>query len=124
MSDYNKQIIEEFRANGGKVGGYFEGADLVLLTTTGARTGRQVTTPVMYLEDAGHHPAWYHNLRAHPEVTVELGTEKFRAKAATVTDPAERDRLYARMVEKAPQFAEYEKKTSRVIPVVTLDRIG
>jgi len=136
MSDYNKQIIEEFRANGGKVGGYFEGADLVLLTTTGARTGRQVTTPVMYREDAGrivviasyagadHHPAWYHNLRAHPEVTVELGTEKFRAKAATVTDPAERDRLYARMVEKAPQFAEYEKKTSRVIPVVTLDRIG
>jgi deazaflavin-dependent oxidoreductase (nitroreductase family) len=136
MSDYNKQIIEEFRANGGKVGGYFEGADLVLLTTTGARTGRQVTTPVMYLEDAGrivviasyagadHHPAWYHNLRAHPEVTVELGTEKFRAKAATVTDPAERDRLYARMAEKAPQFAEYEKKTSRVIPVVTLDRIG
>ncbi|MDA0637058.1 nitroreductase family deazaflavin-dependent oxidoreductase [Nonomuraea sp. MCN248] len=135
MSDFNQQIIEEFRANDGKVGGYFEGSDLLLLTTTGARSGRRVTTPVMYLEDGGRlvviaskagaddNPAWYHNLRAHPEVTVEVGTETYEAKA-TVVDREERDRLYARMVEKAPGFADYETKTTRVIPVITLERLS
>ncbi|MGI5273556.1 nitroreductase family deazaflavin-dependent oxidoreductase [Nonomuraea sp. CA-218870] len=134
MSDFNQQTIEEFRANGGKVGGYFEGSDLLLLTTTGARSGRRVTTPVMYLEDGGRlvviaskggaddNPAWYHNLRANPEVTVEVGTETYEAKA-TVVDRGERDRLYARMVEKAPGFADYETKTTRVIPVIALERL-
>lgn len=135
MNDFNQKVIEEFRANAGKVGGPFEGADLLLLTTTGAKSGRRVTTPVMYLEDgdrlvviaskagADHHPAWFHNLRANPGVTVEAGTDTFQARASVV-DPPERDRLYARMVEKAPGFAEYEEKTSRVIPVVALERVG
>ncbi|TXK38373.1 nitroreductase family deazaflavin-dependent oxidoreductase [Nonomuraea sp. C10] len=135
MSDFNQQVIEEFRANGGKVGGYFEGADLLLLTTTGARSGRQVTSPVMYLEDGGRlvviaskagaddNPAWFHNLRANPEVKVEIGTEEFQAEASVVDRP-ERDRLYARMVEKAPGFADYETKTTRVIPVITLNRLS
>lgn len=135
MNDFNQKVIEEFRANAGKVGGPFEGADLLLLTTTGAKSGRRVTTPVMYLEDgdrlvviaskagADHHPAWFHNLRANPEVTVEAGTDTFQARASVVDRP-ERDRLYARMVEKAPGFAEYEAKTSRVIPVVALERVG
>lgn len=135
MSDFNQQVIEEFRANGGKVGGYFEGADLLLLTTTGAKSGRQVTSPVMYLEDGGRlvviaskagaddNPAWFHNLRANPEVKVEIGTEEFQAEASVVDRP-ERDRLYARMVEKAPGFADYEAKTTRVIPVITLDRLS
>lgn len=135
MNDFNQKVIEEFRANAGKVGGPFEGADLLLLTTTGAKSGRRVTTPVMYLEDGGrlvviaskagadHHPAWFHNLRANPEVTVEAGTDTFQARASVVDRP-ERDRLYARMVEKAPGFAEYEEKTSRVIPVVALERAG
>ncbi|UBU12324.1 nitroreductase family deazaflavin-dependent oxidoreductase [Nonomuraea gerenzanensis] len=132
-SDFNQQIIEEFRANEGRVGGMFEGSPLVLLTTTGARSGRSVTTPVMYLADgeryvviasnagADHHPAWYHNLRATPEATVELGTERFEAKAVFV-EGAERDELYARMVAQAPGFAEYEAKTTRRIPVVALHR--
>ncbi|GAA4522701.1 nitroreductase family deazaflavin-dependent oxidoreductase [Nonomuraea ferruginea] len=135
MSDFNQQVIEEFRANGGKVGGYFEGADLLLLTTTGAKSGRQVTSPVMYLEDGGRlvviaskagaddNPAWFHNLRATPEVKVEIGTEEFQAEASVV-DRQERDRLYARMVEKAPGFADYETKTTRVIPVITLNRLS
>lgn len=134
-NDFNQQIIEEFRANGGRVGGYFEGSALLLLTTTGARSDRQVVSPVMYLEDEGRHiviasnagadrhPAWYHNLTARPEVTVEVGTETFRAKAVVV-EGEERDRLYARMVEREPGFAEYQAKTTRRIPVVALHRIA
>ncbi|WP_084957286.1 nitroreductase family deazaflavin-dependent oxidoreductase [Thermoactinospora rubra] len=138
MSDFNAQVIEEFRANGGKVGGFFAGYDLLLLTTTGARSGRRVTTPVMYLPDgerliviasnagADHHPAWYHNLRADPEATVEVGAEgsveSFPVKAVEVTG-AERDELYARMAAIAPNFAEYEAKTSRRIPVLALHRL-
>jgi len=132
--DFNKQVIDEFRANEGKVGGFFKNADLVLLTTTGARSGKRVTSPMMYLQDgdryvviasnagADNHPAWYHNLRADPEATAEIGTETFEVKATFVGDE-ERDRLYARMVEKAAGFAEYEAKTTRRIPVVVLDRL-
>jgi deazaflavin-dependent oxidoreductase (nitroreductase family) len=132
-NEFNQQIIDEFRANEGRVGGMFEGSPLVLLTTTGAKSGRTVTTPVMYLADgdryviiasnagADHHPAWYHNLRATPGATVEAGTEKFQAKAVFIENE-ERDRLYARMVEQAPGFAEYEAKTTRRIPVVALLR--
>ncbi|NUW35304.1 nitroreductase family deazaflavin-dependent oxidoreductase [Nonomuraea sp. SMC257] len=131
-NDFNQQVIDEFRANGGKVGGMFEGAPLVLLTTTGRKSGKQVTTPVMYLKDgerviviasyagADHHPAWYLNLVAHPEATAEIGTETYHAKAEVV-EGEERDRLYARMVEQAPGFAEYQEKTERRIPVVALD---
>ncbi|MEV4106860.1 nitroreductase family deazaflavin-dependent oxidoreductase [Nonomuraea sp. NPDC049695] len=132
-NEFNQQIIDEFRANEGRVGGMFEGAPLVLLTTTGAKSGNPSTTPMMYLADgdryiviasnAGrdHHPAWYHNLRATPEATAELGTETFEVKAVVV-EGAERDELYARMAEKWPGFREYETKTSRLIPVIALYR--
>ncbi|MFG1703936.1 nitroreductase family deazaflavin-dependent oxidoreductase [Nonomuraea sp. M3C6] len=132
-NEFNQQIIDEFRANEGRVGGMFEGAALVLLTTTGAKSGKPTTSPVMYLEDddryvviasnggADHHPAWYHNLRATAEATAEIGTEKFEVKALLV-EGEERDQLYARMVAKAPGFAEYEARTSRRIPVVALHR--
>ncbi|MEV0148495.1 MULTISPECIES: nitroreductase family deazaflavin-dependent oxidoreductase [unclassified Nonomuraea] len=131
-NDFNQKVIDEFRANGGKVGGMFEGANLVLLTTTGRKSGKQVTSPVMYLKDgerivviasyagADHHPAWYLNLVANPSLTVEVGTEKYQARAE-VMEGDERDRLYARMVEVAPGFAEYQAKTERRIPVVALE---
>jgi len=132
-NDWNRQIIEEFHANGGKVGGPFEGATLLLLTTTGAKSGLSRTTPLVYLPDgerlvifaskagAPTSPDWYYNLVAHPTVTVEVGTEKFNA-TATVVSGEERDRLYAQQAAKAPGFAEYQQKTTRVIPVVVLER--
>ncbi|MGW4394805.1 nitroreductase family deazaflavin-dependent oxidoreductase [Amycolatopsis nivea] len=134
MSDWNQQIIDEFRANAGKVGGMFEGKNMVLLTHTGAKSGKQRVSPLVYTADgdrivivaskggADTNPDWYHNLVANPSVTVEIGTDKFPAKAKLVTDRAERDRLYAKMVEHAEGFAEYEKKTERVIPVFVLER--
>ncbi|ONI73058.1 nitroreductase family deazaflavin-dependent oxidoreductase [Actinosynnema sp. ALI-1.44] len=134
MSDFNTQVIEEFRANGGKVGGMFEGAPMVILTTTGAKSGNSVTNPLMYLPDgdriviiasnagADKHPAWYYNIKANPEITIEIGTEKYQATAEEVTDRAERDALYARMVEIAEGFAEYERKTDRLIPVFAVTR--
>lgn len=133
-SEWNRANIEEFRANGGKVGGQFAGAPLLLLTTTGARTGQRRTSPVMYLQDgerllvfaskagAPTNPDWYHNLRANPTVTVEVGTETFEARA-TVLSGEERDRFYARQATLYPGFAEYQQKTSRVIPVVALERL-
>jgi deazaflavin-dependent oxidoreductase (nitroreductase family) len=135
MTDFNTQVIEEFRAHGGKVGGPFEGASLVLMTTTGAKSGNERTNPVVYFPDgdriyviasaagADKHPAWFHNLKAHPDLTVEIGTEKYRARAVEVTDDAERDRLYAQAVAVMPGFAEYEQKTDRRIPVLHLDRV-
>ncbi|ALG14129.1 nitroreductase family deazaflavin-dependent oxidoreductase [Kibdelosporangium phytohabitans] len=134
MSDFNTQVIEEFRANGGKVGGMFEGAPMIILTTTGARSGNSVTNPLMYLPDgdriviiasnggADNHPAWYYNIKANPEITIEIGTEKYQATAEEVADRAERDALYARMVEIAEGFAEYERKTDRLIPVFAVNR--
>ena len=132
-NDWNRQTIEAFRANGGKVGGMWEGRPLLLLTTTGAKSGRRHTTPTMYLRDgdrllvfaskggAPTHPDWYHNLVAHPQVTVEVGTETYNA-TATVLTGEERDRLYARQAELYPQFGEYQRKTSRKIPVIALER--
>ena len=132
-NDWNRQVIEEFRANGGKVGGMWEGRPLLLLTTTGARSGKRHTTPTMYLPDgdrllvfaskggAPTNPDWYHNLLAHPEVTVEVGSETYKATATPLTGE-ERDRLYARQAELYPQFADYQKKTTRKIPVVALER--
>ncbi len=131
QSDFNTRMIEEFRANGGRLGGPFEGATVLLLHTDGARSGLHHTTPVMYLEDDGRYvifatksgaptnPAWYHNLRAHRELHIEVGDKMLDVTADEVTG-AERDRLYARQVEVAPTFGEYEAKTERVIPVVAL----
>ncbi|MBX6383421.1 MAG: nitroreductase family deazaflavin-dependent oxidoreductase [Microbispora sp.] len=137
MSEWNDKIIEEFRANAGKVGGPFEGVSLLLLTTTGAKTGAARTNPVSYLRDgdrllvfasyagAPRHPDWYHNLLANPTVTVEVGDgtaiETFTATAVPL-EGEERDRMYARQAELVPVFAEYQKKTSRVIPVIALYR--
>ncbi|MFD0886895.1 nitroreductase family deazaflavin-dependent oxidoreductase [Streptosporangium algeriense] len=127
----NAAVIEEFRANKGKVGGFFEGTDLLLLTTVGARSGRPHTTPAVYVRDgdtvavaasyggAPKHPAWYHNLVANPEVTVEIGTERYQATAVPARG-AERDRLFALMVAGTPRFKDYEEKTTRVIPMVVL----
>ena len=133
VKDWNAQIIAEFRANGGKVGGQFDGAPLLLLTTTGAKSGLARTSPMMYLPDgdrlvvfaskagAPTNPDWYHNLVANPSATVEVGTETFDVDAQ-VTTGAERDELYARQAKLYPGFAEYESKTDRVIPVVALTR--
>jgi deazaflavin-dependent oxidoreductase (nitroreductase family) len=134
MNDFNKQIVEEFRANEGKVGGMFEGKNVLLLTTIGAKSGAERLSPLVYTRDgdryviaasmggAPKNPAWYHNLVANPKVTVEVGTEKFEATATAIADRAERDRLYAGMVAHAEGFADYEKKTTRVIPIVVLER--
>lgn len=134
QNDFNQQVIDEFRAHNGRVGGWFEGARLLLLTTTGARSGTRHTTPVGYLPDgeqvlviasaagAPRHPAWYHNLLAHPEVTVEDGTFTYQA-TATVLRCDERGRLFARAVEVDPGWAEYQAKTDRTIPVVALREI-
>lgn len=134
-NDFNAPVIEEFRANGGRVGGWFEGARLVLLTTTGARSGKPHTVPLGYLPDGGkrilviasaggapHHPAWYHNLVAHPVVTVEDGVFT-REATATVLTGEERDRAFARAVEQDPGWAGYEEKSGRVLPVVALTTI-
>ncbi|HVP02980.1 MAG TPA: nitroreductase family deazaflavin-dependent oxidoreductase [Solirubrobacteraceae bacterium] len=134
MSEFNRRIIEEFRGNAGRVGPPFEGAPMVLLTTTGARTGARRTVPLVCLEDddgtlyvfaskagAPANPAWYHNLLAHPRVTVEHGTERFEA-VATPLEGAQRDEAFARQVALRPQFGEYQKSTSRTIPVIALRR--
>jgi deazaflavin-dependent oxidoreductase (nitroreductase family) len=134
-NDWNQSIIAEFRANQGKVGGPFAGATLLLLHTTGAKSGEERVNPVACLRDgerlviiaskagAPTHPAWYFNLLAHPLVTVEVGEEKFQVRASVAEEP-ERSRLYARMVEVMPGFADYQRKTSRVIPVIVLTRAG
>ena len=133
MNDYNRQIIEEFRANEGKVGGPLEGVPLLLLITTGAKSGEQRINPLAYHTDgerlvviatkngAPTNPDWYHNLVAHPDVSVEVGTESFEARA-TVVEGGERDELYAKRVAVMPGFAEYQAMTTRTIPVVVLTR--
>lgn len=133
MSEFNRAVIEEFRANGGRVGGQFEGAPLLLLTTVGARSGERRTTPVVYLPDgeryvifaskagAPTHPAWYHNLLASPSATIEVGDERFDVDVA-VASGEERRGLYERQARAMPQFAEYQSKTTREIPVVVLTR--
>ncbi|MFF3558030.1 nitroreductase/quinone reductase family protein [Streptomyces tsukubensis] len=131
-NDFNQQIIEEFRANDGRVGGPFEGARLLLLTTTGARSGAPRTTPLGYLPDADgqvlviasaagapRHPAWYHNLVANPRVHVETGVFTYEADALVLTG-AEREAAFARAVESDDGWAEYQSRTTRTIPVVAL----
>lgn len=131
VEDWNSKIIKEFRANEGKVGGPFDGAPVLLLHTTGAKTGRERVHPMMYLDLDGHryvfaskggadtNPDWYWNLMARPDVTIEVGTEKYEAEAVPVTGD-DRDRIYAEQARRYPGFAEYEQKTSRIIPVIEL----
>lgn len=132
MTDWNSKIIEEFRANGGKVGGQFEGAPLLLLHTRGARTGQERVNPVMYQKvDGGYavfaskggaptNPDWYYNVLANPRVTAEIGTgeAEFVAREAT---GGERDRIWEAQKAAWPGFADYERKTSRQIPVIILE---
>jgi len=133
MEDFNKKIIEEFRANKGIVGGPFEGMKLLLLTTKGAKPERNIPLHLLYKEGdkyviiaskggAPTNPAWYHNLLAHPEVTSEIGTEKLHVRASDTKDP-ERERLYDQQAEQYPGFKDYKAKTSRVIPVLLLEKI-
>ena len=133
MAEFNKKVIEEFHANGGKVGGQFAGAPMIIITHKGAKSGTTYTSPLVYSKDgdryviiaskagAPKHPSWYRNLVAHPEVTVEIGTEKFKAKAHEAKGP-ERDRLFEAQAKMMPQFNEYQKKTTRKIPVFVLER--
>ncbi|MFJ5673861.1 nitroreductase/quinone reductase family protein [Streptomyces sp. NPDC093097] len=132
--DFNQQVIDEFRANDGRVGGPFEGGRLILLTTTGARSGAPHTTPLGYLPDgerifviasaggAPRHPAWFHNLLADPHATVENGTFTYRARAEVLTG-ADREGGFARAVEADPGWAAYQAKTSRILPVVALTSV-
>jgi deazaflavin-dependent oxidoreductase (nitroreductase family) len=134
MSDFNAAIIDEFRANGGKVAGQFEGAPMVLLHTIGARSGEERVNPLVYQADgdriaifgskagAPTHPAWYHNLLANPDVTVELGPDTVPMRAR-VADGEERERIWSRQKQVMPGFADYEANTTRVIPVVILERV-
>ena len=134
INDRNKNIIEEFRENDGKVGGNFAGRTLLLLHTTGAKSGQERINPVAYVKDgdrfviiaskggAPTNPAWYYNIVANPRVTVEVGTEQFQAQATIAKEP-ERRRLYDKMVAMMPGFADYERKTTRVIPVIVLTPI-
>ena len=133
--NFNEGVIAEFRANGGKVGGYFKGSPMLLLTTTGAKSGEKRVSPLVYTTDAGRivivasnggsdrHPSWYYNITANPQTTIEVGDETYQANAF-VTDPAERRRLFDLHAKRFPGFNDYEKGTDRVIPVVVLDRIG
>ena len=132
-NDWNDAVIKEFRELGGKVGGYFEGAPVLLLTTKGAKTGKARVNPLMYLPNGDRmfvfaskggtptNPDWYHNLVANPDVTVEVGTETFPANATVVTGE-ERDEIYAKQAALYPQFGEYERKTTRRVPVIALAR--
>ncbi|HNA89098.1 MAG TPA: nitroreductase family deazaflavin-dependent oxidoreductase [Anaerolineales bacterium] len=131
VNDRNQKVIEEFRANQGKVGGWFEGKTLALLHTKGAKSGAERINPLACIKDgerlvviaskggAPSHPDWYYNVLADPQVTVEFGTEMFPAQAVIAEEP-ERSLLYEKMVEMMPGFDEYRRKTSRVIPVVVL----
>jgi deazaflavin-dependent oxidoreductase (nitroreductase family) len=133
LNDWDRQIIEEFRAKGGNVGGPFAGVPLLLLTTTGAKSGQQRISPLAYLPEGGQiyvfggnrgaptNPGWYHNLVAHPDVTVEIGTETFEARAAVV-DSAEGDRLGRIQLQNIPSLAELQAKITRKVPVVLLER--
>ena len=133
--DFNKAIIEEFRANGGKVGGNFEGAPMLLLHTTGAKSGKERVNPMMYRDvgdelavfatkaGAPTNPDWYHNLLAHPETTAEIGTDTVSVVAREAKGD-ERTKIWEAQKKDYPGFAEYEAGTTRQIPVVILERKG
>ena len=131
MSSWNAGVIDEFRRNHGKIGGSFEGAPVLLLRHRGARSGKDRVNPVMYLKDGerylvfaskgghDHNPDWYHNLKAHPDIEIEVGDETIGVRAEEVKGSA-RERLYAKQASLYPRFAEYQQKTKRVIPVMAL----
>ena len=133
LSTFNERLIDELRAHDGTASGMFAGAPLLLLTTTGAKSGQPRVAPLAYTTDNGRfvviaskggaptHPDWFHNVRANPEVTVEVGTETFPARA-TIPAGAERQRLFDQMAAQMPNFAEYQRNTTRQIPVVVLER--
>jgi deazaflavin-dependent oxidoreductase (nitroreductase family) len=132
VNDFNQQMIEQFHANGGRL--EFGPVSLLLLTTTGAKSGRRYISPLAVFDEDGHiyviaskggaptHPAWFHNLVANPIVTVEHSGETYDARASVVPDD-EHDDLYARIAERMPQFGEYQTKTTRKIPVIALERV-
>lgn len=134
VDDINEKLVREFRANGGKVTGIFAGMPLLLLTTIGARSGQARTTPLVYTKDgerfviiaskggAPTHPGWYHNLVANPSATVEIGTEQFEV-SVSVAKGEERDSLFDAQAAQIPVFADYQRTTNRLIPVLTLERV-
>lgn len=135
MNQFNRDLIGQFRANSGEIKeGMFKGAPILLLTTTGAKSGTSYTTPLAYTRDGDRYviiaskggaptnPAWYHNLVANPVTTVEVGSEEFSVKASEASGE-ERDRLYDAQATLMPGFAEYQRKTSRRIPVMVLERV-
>lgn len=133
--DFNARIIEEFRANQGQVGGPFEGSTLLLLHHVGAKSGKDRINPLAYNRDGNRYvvfaskagaptnPDWYHNLKAHPDVRIDVGTETIEVRAEEATGE-DRDRLFRAQAERSPQFAEYQSKTERVIPVIVLTPTG
>lgn len=134
-NDFNARIIEEFRANQGRVGAPFEGSTLLLLHHRGAKSGKTRVNPLVYLRDGDRYvvfaskagaptnPDWYHNLKAHPNVTIEVGPETIEAMASEAA-PEERDRLFRAQVERSSQFGEYQQKTDRIIPAMVLTPIN
>jgi deazaflavin-dependent oxidoreductase (nitroreductase family) len=134
-NDWNQSIIEEFRANGGKVGGQFAGSTLLLLHTTGARSRQQRVNPLVCSRDgdrlvvvaskagAPTNPDWYYNIVANPVVDVEVGAEQFQARATIATEP-ERTRLFSQIAAAMPGFAEYQRNTTRILPVIVLTRMS
>jgi deazaflavin-dependent oxidoreductase (nitroreductase family) len=135
MSDWNDKVIAEFRANEGRVGGQFEGAPILLLHSTGAKSGKERVNPMMYMAvddgwavfaskaGADDNPDWFHNLKAHPEARIEVGTQTLEV-VARVLDPEEREPIWEEQKRRYPGFADYEEKTDRVIPVVLLRESG
>lgn len=135
VNDWNAGIIEEFRANGGRLGGQFEGAPVLLLHSTGAKSGKERVNPMMYQAvgdalavfaskaGADTNPDWYHNLLAHPDATVEVGTESKPVTARVARGP-ERDEIWETQKQRYPGFADYERQTTRQIPVVILQPVG
>ena len=135
VNEWNKQVIEEFRANGGKVGGQFEGASIILIHNIGAKSGTERVSPMVYFPDGDRmlvvasaagmpkNPDWYHNLKANPRVDVEVGTETFPVTVEELPRE-ERDEKWKTITAAAPGFAEYQQNTSRVIPVLALSRVS
>ncbi|MGH8012280.1 MAG: nitroreductase family deazaflavin-dependent oxidoreductase [Candidatus Binataceae bacterium] len=135
MDEFNQAVIKEFRASGGKVAGQMKGMPVLLLTTTGAKSGRALTRPLVYTRDGerivivasyggnDHNPPWYHNLLANPRATVEIDSDKFTAEAS-VTSGDERRTLFERHAQRMPIFADYQEKTRRQIPVLVLKRVA
>jgi deazaflavin-dependent oxidoreductase (nitroreductase family) len=135
MAAFNERLIVEFRANEGRVGGPFAGSPVLLLTSTGARSGKKYTTPLVYTTDGDHYviiaskggsptnPAWYHNLVAHPRATIEVGAETLDVDVS-VANGSERDRLFDAQAALMPNFADYQRKTARRIPVLVLERVS